>query len=110
MSAKDRLCTHCGTFIADDDAVRPCIEGGYAHAGCEHVNEGGWHDRVETDCCEVPRREDETFVVLDSNGDPDVRVCRRGMGCHEEVTPTPEDYRDLDRIIQDEEAEVEDHR
>jgi hypothetical protein len=68
-------------------------------------------DLVEMDCCDVLRPEDETFVVLDSNGDPDVRVCRRGMGCNEEVEPpTEQDYRDLDRIIQDEEAEIEDHR
>ena len=43
MSSKERLCTHCGTYIAYDDAVRVCAKGGYAHAGCEHSDYGDWH-------------------------------------------------------------------
>lgn len=39
---------------------------------------------VEVDCCDLARWECETFVVLDANGDPDVRVCRRGSGCDTE--------------------------
>jgi hypothetical protein len=36
---------------------------------------------VNTDCCDQPRPECETHMVLDSAGDPDVRVCRTGEGC-----------------------------
>jgi len=44
MSSKERLCTHCGRFIADDDSVRVCEAGGFAHSGCEFTNYGDWHD------------------------------------------------------------------
>jgi hypothetical protein len=39
---------------------------------------------VDTDCCDEQRWECETTVVLDSNGDPDVRACKRGFGCDTE--------------------------
>ncbi|MGV0949406.1 MAG: hypothetical protein ACOYB3_01950 [Azonexus sp.] len=54
MSSKERLCTHCGRFIEHDDAVRPCVEGGFAHSGCEHTDYGDWHG---TDS--VPTEQDE---------------------------------------------------
>jgi hypothetical protein len=46
VSDKSRLCTHCGTFIADDDSVRFCLTGGLAHAGCESSNYGDWHEAL----------------------------------------------------------------
>lgn len=39
---------------------------------------------VPTDCCDDPRWECETTVLLDANGDPDVRACKRGFGCDTE--------------------------
>lgn len=36
---------------------------------------------VAVDCCDDLRPEDDTVLGLDSNGDVDVRVCRRGTGC-----------------------------
>lgn len=39
-------------------------------------------ESVPTDCCDEPRPESLTVLQLDYNGDPDVRVCRRGFGCN----------------------------
>jgi hypothetical protein len=42
-------------------------------------------DAVLTDCCDPVRWDCETTVLLDGAGDPDVRACKRGMGCDGEV-------------------------
>lgn len=39
---------------------------------------------VQMDCCDPLRWECETLVALDSDGTPDVRVCKRGFGCDTE--------------------------
>lgn len=38
----------------------------------------------ETDCCDQPRWTCETAAALDSNGDVDVVVCKRGFGCDDD--------------------------
>ena len=44
MSSKERLCTHCGRFIVDDNDVVPCLEGGSAHVACEREDRADWHE------------------------------------------------------------------
>jgi hypothetical protein len=53
-------------------AVHTNAPDGHPVDGCEPVF---------TDCCDVPRWECQTFVVLDGAGDPDVRTCVAERGC-----------------------------
>jgi hypothetical protein len=52
-----------------------------AHANAPEGHSVDGCEPVMTDCCDVPRWECQTFVVLDSNGDPDVRSCVADRGC-----------------------------
>lgn len=41
----------------------------------------GEYELVAVDCCDKMRCEGQTVIVLDGAGEPDVRVCREGVGC-----------------------------
>lgn len=83
-------------LLPGDEVIR--VEGSAIIVYREHVDVDGdpCCAYTETDCCDRPRPTCETVTALDSNGDPDVVVCRMGEGC------------DHDRYWTDEAREVSD--